>query len=179
MRSLVSATSADLRRHSALLQVDSDGLAIDSNVLAPHSDPARGRFGGSQRARVPSRRTFNRSSPRFGPGCSAFRRSNRAFRAAPTRYNRSHPSFRTALVECTGPWNPFGRSQHPFLLYLPPLTDPRTSIAPHRDPQMRRESQAPAPPGVHGWAKHPFVKSRGPPPMALVPHRIPMASPAG
>jgi hypothetical protein len=118
MRSPLSATSASLRRHSALLNVDSDGLAMDSDPLAPHSGPARERFGGSQRARVPSRRAFNRSSPRFGPACRPFGGGRRAFRAAPTRSNRSRPAFRTALVDSKGPWNPFSRSRHPLRLGL-------------------------------------------------------------
>ena len=118
MRSPLSATSASLRRHSALLDVDSDGLAIDSDPLAPHSGPARGRYGVPQRPRVPSHRAFNRSSPRFGPACGPFGGGKRSFRAAPTRSNRSRPAFRTALVDSKGPWNPFSRSRHPFRLGL-------------------------------------------------------------
>ena len=118
MRSPLSATSASLRRHSALLNVDSDGLAMDSDLLAPHSGPARGRFGGSQRARVPSRRAFNRSSTGFGPACRRFGGGCRPFRPTQTRYNRSRLAFRTALVDSKGPRNPFSRSRHPFRLGL-------------------------------------------------------------
>jgi len=107
---------------------------MDSDPLAPHSGPARGRFGGSQLSYAPSRRTFSPSSPRFGPACRRFGGGCRPFRPTPTRYNRSRPAFRTAFVDSKGPRNPFSRSRHPFRLGLtlphgPSLTDPPPLIA--------------------------------------------------